>query len=158
MRVYSITSSTIKFACVLALCVITMCALVIIVPSSSEAAGGTISYSEIYSNNDRVEFISKFGWTVDPTPVGEVEVEVPDVFDSAYASYNDIQTAQGLNLEKYKGKTVVKYTYGITNYENYDGAVYVNLLVYKNKIIGGDVSSADASGFVFGFSGEDQSF
>ncbi len=45
----------------------------------------------------------------------------------------------------------MRYTYEITNYEGYEGTVYVNLLVYRNKIVGGDVCSADASGFIHGF-------
>ena len=76
---------------------------------------------------------------------------IPSEFDTVYTGYNDIQKEQGLNLAKYKGKEVVRYTYSITNYENYEGVVYINLLVYRNKIIGGDVCSADASGFIHGF-------
>ena len=51
----------------------------------------------------------------------------------------------------FKKKTVMRYTYAVTNYPNYDGEVYVNILVYKNTVIGGDVCSADVNGFVHGF-------
>ncbi|MBQ8448815.1 MAG: DUF4830 domain-containing protein, partial [Clostridia bacterium] len=84
-------------------------------------------------------------------PIEEVEVSIPAEFDTVYIGYNDIQKAQGLNLAKYKGKEVVRYTYEVTNYEGYDGTVYINLLVYRNKVVGGDVCSADASGFIHGF-------
>ena len=43
-----------------------------------------------------------------------------------------------------------RYTYKITNYPNYTGDVYAKILVYKNKVIGGDVCSADANGFIHG--------
>ena len=130
-------------------------ALVIFVPSyESTAASSGINYDKVYSNSDRVEFISKFGWQVSQTPIEEVEVSIPSEFDTVYLGYNDIQKAQGLNLAKYKGKEVVRYTYEITNYEGYEGTVYVNLLVYRNKIVGGDVCSADASGFIHGFEKE----
>jgi len=56
--------------------------------------------------------------------------------------------AVGLDLSKYAKKKVTRYTYEIDGYEDYDGAVMVNLLVYRNRIIGCDVSSADPEGFV----------
>jgi len=58
---------------------------------------------------------------------------------------------QGLNLSKYKGKDVTRYTFRITNYDGYEGTVYANVLVYRNRVIGGDLCSADATGFVHGF-------
>ena len=63
-----------------------------------------------------------------------------------------MQKEQGLSLAPYKGKEVTRYTYKVTNYEGYEGEVYINLLVYRSKIIGGDVCSADSSGFIHGFS------
>ena len=52
---------------------------------------------------------------------------------------------------KYKGKEVMRYTYEVTNYPEYEGRVYANLIVYRNKVIGGDICSADAQGFLQGF-------
>ena len=155
MRIWSVRSTTLKFTLVLALSVVAVATLVIFVPSAADAAVASgISYSGVETNADRIAFISQFGWTVDETPVEEVEVTVPKEFDTVYAEYNEIQIAQGLNLSKYRGKSVAKYKYAVKNYENYDGDVYITLLVYKNKIIGGDLCSADANGFVCGFSGE----
>ncbi len=76
---------------------------------------------------------------------------VPESFDKVYLGYNEMQKEQGLNLAKYQGKTVTRYTYKVTNYPDYDGTVYISLLVYKDKIVGGDVCSADVNGFVHGF-------
>ena len=58
---------------------------------------------------------------------------------------------QGLNLEKYKGKEVLRLTFKIKNYTNCDEEVYANVLVYKKKVIGGDLCSADVNGFIHGF-------
>ena len=46
---------------------------------------------------------------------------------------------------------VYNNTYVVTNYEGYSGLVYANLLIYRNRVIGGDVCSADTSGFIHGF-------
>ena len=65
--------------------------------------------------------------------------------------YNEIQKSQGLNLEKYKGKDVIRFTFKVKNYTNSEGDVYANVLVYKKKVIGGDLCSADVNGFIHGF-------
>lgn len=64
------------------------------------------------------------------------------------------KNSQGLDLSKYKRKDVTRYTYKITNYPDYDGTVYANILVYRGKVIGGDICSADVNGFVRGFDGK----
>jgi uncharacterized protein YpuA (DUF1002 family) len=152
MFVTTLRANTLKLIGIAVLSFMIVAALVIFVPTyESTAASESVKYEKVYSNSDRVEFISKFGWTVAQTPIEEVEVSIPAEFDTVYIGYNDIQKAQGLNLAKYKGKEVVRYTYEVTNYEGYDGTVYVNLLVYRNKIVGGDVCSADSSGFIHGF-------
>ena len=68
-----------------------------------------------------------------------------------FAAYNELQRTQGLDLSDYGGKTVERYTYQITNYEGFEGTVYANLLISRNRVIGGDICSADADGFVHGF-------
>ena len=154
MFVYSIRSATIKFICAIALSIAVLFALVILIPTygnGESKAVSDISYTKIYENKDRLEFISQFGWKVSEEPLETVEVTVPESFDTVYLGYNEMQQEQGLNLAKYKCKTVTRYTYKVTNYPEYDGTVYLSLLVYKNKIVGGDVCSADVNGFVHGF-------
>lgn len=153
MFVYSLRLSTIKFLCVITLSVAVLLALVAFIPTYDDSTPtSTISYSKIYTGADRVDFISQFGWQVNETPTEEKAVTIPEEFDKIYESYNQMQKSQGLSLAKYKGKEVTRYTYEITNYPDYEGTVYVNLLVYKNKVIGGDICSADVNGFVHGFS------
>ena len=52
-----------------------------------------------------------------------------------------------MNLEKYKGKTVLRYTYELKDTEE---PTYVTLLIYKNRIVGGDVTGMGNEGFVMG--------
>ena len=156
MFVYAIRSATIKFVCAIALSVAALLALVALIPTYSaeknEAATvSDVSYNKIYENSDRLAFIEQFGWEVDTTPLEAVEVAIPEEFDKVYLGYNEMQKEQGLGLTKYKGKTVTRYTYNVTNYPDNTGDVYISLLVYKNKVIGGDVCSADVGGFVHGF-------
>ena len=100
---------------------------------------------------ERLAFIDQFGWKVKEDPVEIAEVIVPETFDEVYEKYNTLQIEQGLDLTPYQGKRVKRWTYEVTNYPDYDGTVYISLLVYKDKVIGGDVCSADVNGFVHGF-------
>lgn len=158
MFIYSLRASSIKFVGAVALSVVVLIALVALVPetgvSNSKAAdaiGVEYVYSGIKTNEDRIMFLGQFGVTVDPTALEEEEIKIPDTFDKVYMGYNEIQRAQGLDLSKYKNKKVTRYTYKVTNYEGYEGEVYANLLVWRDKVIGGDVCSADVNGFVHGF-------
>ncbi len=154
MFVCSIRSAAIKFFCAITLSLAVLFALIAFIPTYGEnnsQAVSDISYTKMYENSDRLAFISQFGWEVSAEPLETVEVTVPETFDTVYAGYNEMQKEQGLNLAKYKGKTVTRYTYKVTNYPDYDETVYLSLLVYKNKIVGGDVCSADVNGFVHGF-------
>ena len=96
--------------------------------------------------------MSQFGWQTAGKPEEVETVTVPEALDKVFAAYNELQKEQGLNLSKYRGKEVTRYTFRVTNYEGYEGKVFANVLVYRNRVIGGDVCSADTSGFVHGFS------
>ena len=86
-----------------------------------------------------------------PVEVNYTGFTIPDEFDRIYTGYNNIQKEQGLDLSKYRKKELTRYTFEVTNYNGYDGKVYANVLVYRNKVVGGDICSADITGFVHGF-------
>lgn len=158
MFVRSIRMNTIRLVSIAALAVLTIAALVIFIPSndapaiSEVAKNSEIRFDKIKTEEDRVNFLSQFGYTVDASPVESVEVTIPKDFDKVFAAYNELQKGEGLDLGRYKGKTVMRYTYKVTNYNGYSDTVYANLLVYKNKVVGADICSADPSGFAHGLS------
>ena len=104
------------------------------------------------SNNDaRVEFLKSFGWDVAATPVESSQVRIPDKSSEVYDRYNALQKSQGYDLSPYAGKNVMRYVYKINNYPNATEPVYATILVYKNQIIGGDVTDTAAKGHIQGF-------
>ena len=119
-----------------------------------EASAQTLTPSDfknVKTNEDRIDFLKKYGWDVQSEPREIAEVDIPSKFNRIYEQYNQLQIGEGLDLEKYKGKSVKRYTYLVINYE-YDGTVFANLLIYNDRVIGGDISSAKADGFVHGLS------
>lgn len=157
MFVYSMRASTVKLVGVITVALTVLITLIAFVPtysisgSTDADAELTYSYDKIKTVSDAAAFLSQFGWKVESTPAEIKTVTIPSEFDKVFGAYNELQKAQGLNLSKYKSREVTRYTFRITNYEDYEGIVYANVLVYRNRVIGGDVCSADASGFVHGF-------
>ena len=156
MFIYSVKASTLKFLAVACVSLVTIITLIAFVPAYGEGSvsvsgDGEITYTGVKTNEDRVAFLSQFGWEVKSRPVEECEVTIPSEFDKIFAGYNEIQKRQGLDLSDYKKKKVKRYTYEVTNYEGANGTVYANVIVYRNRVIGGDICSADVTGFIHGF-------
>lgn len=103
---------------------------------------------------ERLSFLSQFGWEVEEEPAEVKEVIIPEEFDDVYNQYNVIQKEQKLDLEKYKGARVKCWSYNVKNYpgyENSDGVIRANMLVLDGVVIGGDISSTELSGFMHTF-------
>ena len=105
------------------------------------------------TNEERVAFLQQFGWKVNPEPVEIKDVAIPQKFSDVYVQYNNIQKEQGLDLEPYSGKTCKQWVYCVTNYPQVTD-IRATLLVFDNKIVGGDLSTAELDGFMTGFNGE----
>ena len=156
MFIYSFRASTLRFFALLLLAVGALTALIVFVPAYEppqyDDTAASISYDKIETNEDRIAFLAQFGYKVSGEPIESVELTLPDDFDRVFSGYNELQKAQGLDLGKYKGKTVTRYTYEVTDYPGHEGEkIYANLIVRKNRIIAGDICSADARGFIHGF-------
>lgn len=102
------------------------------------------------TNDERVEYISSFGWTASTVPTHVEEVRIPMRFDEAYEQYNALQKEQGFDLRKYRACSAKKYTYEIKNFDGADPVVPIcaNLLVVEGEIVGADISSSEVNGLV----------
>lgn len=104
------------------------------------------------SNNDaRVKFLKDFGWDVATSPVESSQVRIPDSSTEVFDRYNQLQKSQGYDLSKLAGKNAMRYVYKINNYPGATEPVYATVLIYKNEIVGGDVTDTSAKGKVHGF-------
>lgn len=176
MFIYSLKASTIRFFGVVCVALAALIALIAFVPTyaaggtadtpvagltdetggtggkdTEGAEGVTYRYEKVKSADDAAAFLGQFGWVVDAGSVETAQVTIPAEFDKVFAGYNELQKSQGLDLSKYKKKSVTRYTFTVTNYEGHQGTVYANVLVYRNRVIGGDICSADVNGFIHGF-------
>ena len=112
----------------------------------------TPTISTTVSNNDaRVAFLKSFGWDVTTSPVESSQVLIPEEASEVFSRYNALQKSQGYDLSAYAGKTVMRFVYKVNNYPNATEPVYATLLIYKNQVIGGDVTDTAAKGVIRGF-------
>lgn len=104
------------------------------------------------SNNDqRVKFLMDLGWQVTTSPKESSQVKIPSASSEVFDRYNTLQKSQGYDLNDFAGKKVMRYVYEINNFPGATEPVYATLLVYKNEIIGGDVTDTAAGGRIQGF-------
>ena len=135
-------------------CAAAVLAVLVIVLAASR--GGAVQTAAGYQlqaqdNAQRRAFLAQFGWEVSDEPTEICEVIIPEIFDSVYQKYNELQRAQEFDLTRYQGRRVKRWTYEVKNYPDYEGTVVANLLIYNNTIIGGDIASNALDGFMQGF-------
>jgi hypothetical protein len=124
-------------------------ALLIILFGSSDAT--TTAAPSVATNDGRVQFLKDFGWEVAASPVESGQVRIPETSSEVFDRYNALQKSQGYDLSKYAGKTVMRFVYKISNYPGATDPVLATLLVYKDQVIGGDVTDTAAKGVVRSF-------
>ena len=129
-------------------------ALVLLLGNNSDDAAPTAA-STVSGNDARVQFLKDFGWDVTTSPTESTQVKIPDSNSEVFERYNSLQKSQGYDLSKYAGKSVMRYVYKINNFPGATEPVYATLLVYKNQIIGGDITDTSARGVIQGFQKKD---
>lgn len=121
---------------------------VIMLFGSNENATPTAA---INTNDGRVQFLKDFGWDVSSSPVESSQVRIPADQTEVFSRYNDLQKSQGYDLSQFGGKTAMRYVYKVNNFPNATEPVYATVLVYKNQVIGGDITDTAAKGVIQGF-------
>lgn len=157
MFIFSVKADKRKICVILAVILLIVTSAIVLTKlhnSSPTAECAGIKYSlSAGTNAERVSFFSQFGWKVETEPVEIKDVAIPETFNDVYTNYNIIQKDQGLDLTQYAGKTCKQWVYSVTNYpESPD--VRGTILVYDNRVIGGDLSTVALDGFMTGFRGE----
>ena len=102
----------------------------------------------VSANDGRVHFLKSFGWEVTTSPTESGQVRIPEESSEVFDRYNTLQKSQGYDLSRYAGKNVMRYVYKVNNYPGALGEVYATVLVYKDSIIGGDVTDAAPGGCI----------
>ena len=124
------------------LCCCAAVAAALILTLGARAVTVSAEVKHIRTNDDRLAYLSGLGWEVSLQPIATEELLIPQQFDDSYDDYLKLQEDQGFDLARYCGKRIKRYTYQLTNYPARDEPMQIALLIYKNKVIGGQIQSA----------------
>lgn len=98
------------------------------------------------NNQERVAYLERLGWQVTEEPLETLSLLLPEDL-SGQADYARLQEELGLPFAQCGGKTVTRYTYTVLNYPELPQGVQLNLLLWGDQVIGGDVMSLGENGF-----------
>ena len=102
------------------------------------------------TNEERIAFLGRCGWEVNPEPVQTQTVAVPAEASEVFDRYNQLQKSQGYDLSGLAGKRVNRYVYEVLNCPEAEGPVYATLFVHAGKIVGGDITDTAPGGLMRG--------
>lgn len=113
-------------------------------------ASGKDTEVSVNTNEDRVKYLSERGIEVAASPVESQQVKIPDNLTEVLERYNALQRSQGFDLADYTGKVVTRYVYQVHSDSDAAEPVYASILVYRGKVIGGDIVDTSVGGSVRG--------
>lgn len=115
----------------------------------TEAKGVAVKNAD--SHKKRTDFLSNLGCEIYDEEAKEKVIIIPNEFSDVYENYNDLQKTAGYDLSKYKNEECTVYTYRVKHYKPFgdDDYAMANLIVYRGRIIGGDISSAKIDGKMY---------
>ena len=108
----------------------------------------TTATTPVSGNDARIAFLKDLGWEVSASPAESSQVRIPQEQTQLYERYNALQKSCGYDLSQYAGKAVMRYVYKVNNFPGATEPVYATVLVYKNQIIGGDITDTSAKGHI----------
>lgn len=136
------------YAAVIAVILIAATILTVCIVKGSGAVETLSTASVVKTNEQRVEYLKNLGWQVNPEPIEEQTILVPTEFGDVYLEYNALQAKQGFDLAKYSGCEAVRYTYSVTNHPTCKEDVVADIIVYRGRVIAGDIQSITLDGFM----------
>ncbi|MBO4338950.1 MAG: DUF4830 domain-containing protein [Clostridiales bacterium] len=155
MFVYSVKRNQLKLFLIVVFVIVSVLVIAFLAKNGkTEEVSADKKISVAASDEEqRLGFLSQFGWEVDKDSAQVTEVIIPEEFDESYSSYNELQLRQGFDLTQFAGKRVKKWSYTVTNYPGYENKICIraNLFVSDGKVIGGDICSVELDGFMHTF-------
>lgn len=91
------------------------------------------------TNQDRVDFASGIGYTVDESCLAVKDTKIPQSDDETLLKLNLSQIKKGYNLLQFCGSEAKIYSYKILLPQEESGKI-LNIFTYKNRVIGWETS------------------
>ena len=92
--------------------------------------------NKIESAQDIQTWFTGYGLDVDGASITADKVKIPRKWDDSFSAFNGVVQQSGMDLARYKGKTVEKWMALIPSASSGETSRYGVLLVYKKKAVG----------------------
>lgn len=99
-------------------------------------AANAAAVTRIESTQDIAGYFTGYGLEVDAASISADKVKIPRKWDDSFSAFNTLVAQSGLDLAKYKGKTVEKWLALIPAKSDGEKETYGVLLVYNKKAVG----------------------
>ena len=103
---------------------------------STRTAPVAASVNKIESAQDIQTWFTGYGLDVDGATITADKVKIPRKWDDSFSAFNSVVQQSGMDLTRYKGKTVEKWTALIPAASRGEASSYGVLLVYRKKAVG----------------------
>ena len=103
---------------------------------STRTVAAAAGVNRIESAQDIQTWFTGYGLDVDGTSITADKVKIPRKWDDSFSAFNGVVQQSGMDLARYKGKTVEKWSALLPAASNGETSRYGVLLVYKKKAVG----------------------
>ena len=103
---------------------------------SNRTVAVSAAVNKIESAQDIQTWFTGYGLDVDGASITADKVKIPRKWDDSFSAFNGVVQQSGMDLARYKGKTVEKWTALIPAASSGETSRYGVLLVYKKKAVG----------------------
>ncbi len=146
---FVVSMKTTRLRMLVTVAAVTFLLFSMLVLSDRQQTTATVAPTAVSDDAARRAALESLGYETGPAEAQVREIQLPTEADEAFSAYNLLQLDTGYDLSSYRGRRVKCWTYTVTNYPA-EPSVQANLYVYKDKIIGGDISSTLRDGFSHG--------
>ena len=119
-------------------CALVVCSALLgrYISTRTVTAAASAAVNRVESAQDIQTWFTGYGVDVDGASITADKVKIPRKWDDSFSAFNGVVQQSGMDLARYKGKTVEKWTALIPAASNGDASRYGVLLVYKKKAVG----------------------
>ena len=117
-------------------CALVVCSALLGRFISNRTVAVSAAVNKIESAQDIQTWFTGYGLEVDGASITADKVKIPRKWDDSFSAFNGVVQQSGMDLARYKGKTVEKWTALIPAASSGETSRYGVLLVYKKKAVG----------------------
>lgn len=117
-------------------CALVVCSALLGRYISTRSVMASASVNKIESAQDIQTWFTGYGLDVDGASITADKVKIPRKWDDSFSAFNSVVQQSGMDLARYKGKTVEKWVALIPAASSGETSRYGVLLVYRKKVVG----------------------